>query len=211
MKANNAMEIYDFYVIRELQKKLNLVPNANFIFAPPELALRLAYEEFGEIIFPLYSIFRSDPVERATDGSYATFRIPYILNQEKSINQVLVQLKYSIDFWGKTMFDMNKANKNYLNFQKDKSLLFNFSEIGLPELSDDVSVEINLDKIVSNHGIENAFNIGRYFRWSYGLNLIGLELDINQEVEFNEVVFGLYSDNFNTKNLEFEEEIEIDA
>jgi len=207
--ATNCIEIYDFYVLQALEKKLNLVPDARFLYSPPELSIRLAYEQFGEIIFPLYSVFRSDPADKVSEGSYSTYRVPYMLSEEKSINQIMIGLKYDINFWAKNMFDMNKANKNYLNFQKDKTLKFNFSEIGLPELSDDMEVEIHLDKITSNHGIEKMFDIGRYFRWTYSLEIIGLEFDINKEVRFNKVIYGLYSENLNNEIMEFEEDIDV--
>ena len=205
MKIETALDLYDLYVTEQISKKLKLVDTAKFINCPTDLVFRFAKEKLKtDEIFPLYSIFRNDPFIESDISSVATYRKDYILDNTKSINYINGTISYQIDFYSNSMIDMNKANIDYYNFRKDAWLEFDFTNLGI---DCKFTPEVQFTPIEANNNITDMFQTGRYFRYTFGINLYVMVFNINKEVQFDKFIFSIYEKNYSNLVYKFEKDI----
>jgi hypothetical protein len=197
MEINTSLEIYDSRVITALKQRFYSVPEPNWNYAPPDLAFRMAYDKFGDDIIPLYNVFRID-VPQLADERYSLggFTIPITTEDKtKSIEMIKVFLKYQIDFFSNSMYDMNMSIMDFFRFKKNRQLVFNFDDIGLA--GEDYPSEVIFEDPEDQSGIndDKVYQIGRYFRYTYILTLDAVLFDISTEVQTEQIVFDLYTNN----------------
>lgn len=203
---DNALTLYDNTIIKPLRElRFVSVPNARWIFGPSDIALRLAKDAYGEEIFPLYSVFRSDPSIEADNHSLPNYRKYISINNNQEIHPLLVNLVYQVDFWSRDMYEMNKSNIDWFNFKKDRLLPFDFTKLGLTQLTGDYTAHVRFDDPVSDGTLSEMYDVGRYFRYTYTVILETLIFDILEAVEFKTLCFGVYSPNVSDNNKYFEE------
>jgi hypothetical protein len=210
IKLKNALDVYDLFVVQELKKKFPSVDIDNrWVYIPADLSLSYASEKFGQKLFPMYSVFRSTPPVKNVAGSLAAFRNAYNLSPDKSIYQLLVDLTYHIEFWSRSMFDMNQSVMDWYRFEKDATLSFDFSKIGLPELNEKMPTILTMESPADNSSISDIYNIGRYYRYTYSFTMTCLIFDVICEIPLKEIVLGLYDMTPDEVNKLFEETIEV--
>jgi hypothetical protein len=192
MIINNALDLYDLYIPYLLKQKLSSVVDAKFIYCPSDLCFSYAAEKFGETIFPLYSVFRNDPIQISEQGSLANYRKSYLLSASESINFLNISLDYQIDFFSNDAMVMNLMNIDYWKkLRRDPNLVFNFKEIGIEDVKFQTTLLFPSD-IQSNNNITDMFKIGRFFRYTFGVRINALMFDINAEVEAEKFIFSIY-------------------
>ncbi len=199
MIINNVIDFYDVYITQKLKDKMNTV-NANWIFCPVDLAFSFAKEKFGQDIFPLYTVFRNDPFTEAPEGSISNFRRDYTLDAETSVKFLNISLNYQIDFFSNNMNMMNSSNIDYYKkLRRNPKIDFNFEEL---DLDYDFESQIRFsDEPISNNNINNMFNNGRYFRYTYNITSFALYFDITEEVTYTSFIFSIYEQRLDTLNL----------
>ncbi|MGA2434107.1 MAG: hypothetical protein ABSG25_02355 [Bryobacteraceae bacterium] len=180
--AKTVLDLYDVKMIQELKKRFYSVPTEHFILIPSDLALSYASEKFGQALFPMYSIFRPGPPVKNSVASLAAYRQSYNLTPEKSIYQLLVDLTYQVDFWSRDMFEMNKSVLDWFRFEKNPHLSFSFAEVGLPEFQQPLDTVLKMDEPQDNSAIDDIYNIGRYYRYTYTFTMTCLIFDIIKEI-----------------------------
>lgn len=201
----NCLDLYDLFVITELQKRFTAVADCKWLYAPSDLAIRIGKEKFDEHLFPMYSVFRSEPAVKTEEGSLANYRNRYTLADDTSMFFLNVTLEYQIDFWSKKMHEINKSNIDYYKFQTNRILEFDFSDVGLDEYSEPFQAEILFEEPAANHSIDDMFNTGRYFRYTYTITMNAILFDVNTEVPFTQIVLGLYEEDIDHKIFEMVE------
>jgi hypothetical protein len=193
MKINTTLELYDFYIVSEIQKKHQAF-NANWMFAPPmkEIGFRYAQDTFGKHkMFPLYFIFRNDPaVETKDNTSKVLYNLRNTLDEGRTLNIITVYLQYQVDFYSNNMFEMNMMNVDYFKFKRGPFVEFDFSEVSVNYKN---THEVIFENIESNHVIEEMFEQGRYFHYIYRFNLMVPIFDVNIEVPVDKIVLGVYN------------------
>ena len=190
----------DIQLRSKLQERLLMVPDANFIFCPVDLAFSFAKEKFGDKIFPLYVLSRFDPFIKYEHGSSANFRSEYTLSADQSIKALHIEMSYQLDFFANNMNYMNLSNIDYYkSLEKNPQITFDFFPAGL---DDDYQAALSFPSDpVGNNNINNMFNSGRYFRYTYPFNLQTLYFDIIENVTFTELEFTIYENRYEEEKL----------
>lgn len=211
MVFHNALDFYDQTVVKKLQSKFNTVKDTKWIVAPSDLAIRLAKEQYGtDRIFPLYSVFRIQPPLPVESTSLVNYRNEFLINNNQSIKQLMVGLEYQLDFWSKRMFDMNMSVIDYYKFKVDSTFIYDdFEDLGINELVESYQTPVFLDDPEDNSSIDDIYNTGRYFRYTYVFRIWGFIFDIIDKIELKEFVLGVYHTEDDPNNLLFEKEIVI--
>jgi hypothetical protein len=205
VSITNTLTLYDIYVMEALKTKFTSVDVENkWVYIPADLALSYASEKFGQALFPMYTVFRAGPPIKNLHASLASFRNDYNLSGNTSMQQLLVDVVYNIDFWSRDMLDMNESVLDYFDFAKDNYLPFDFTKVGLTELTENMECPIKLEDPVDNSAIDDIYNIGRYFRYTYSFKMTALIFDIVDEIELKELVLGLYQNDITEINKLFE-------
>ena len=195
MIISTPLELYDLQILSQIQAKHPSVTNAKFLFAPPEreTGWRMAEEKFGKQLFPIFFIFRNEPVIPSdTDTSAAKYLVNFNTSDTQSTGAINGWIKYQVDFYSNNMFDMNKVNVEYFKFLRTRSVDFDFTDYGVP-WSD--NFEVLFDGIDGMNSIEEMFSIGRYYRYTYKIRVLVPIFDVNTEVSADQLVFSLYGNN----------------
>ncbi len=195
MIINTALEIYDSKIITMLKQRFASVPNVMWNYSPPDLAFVKASEKYGDEFLPLYSAFRIDVPQIADErSSLGNFTIPMRTSTKtKTIEYFKVFLRYQLDFYSLALYDMNLSIMDFYRFKKNRMITFDFSDIGLP--GDDFNSEVIFEdpEEASNINDDKEYEIGRYYRYTYGFTLEAVLFDITTEVETEQIVFDMYS------------------
>jgi len=170
MKINNCIDLYDYYIVSVLEKRLrnDNIENLKFLYSPINLCFYFAKEKFGDKILPFYNIWRDSPPVLTTDASsLVNYNTRIVVNDEMSINFLLLNFSYNIDFFSDNMYDMNECVMDYYRVRSTPYIEVNLNDIGL-----DVNyiAEAQLEEITANNNIDEMFGKGRYFRYTYTLN-----------------------------------------
>jgi len=213
MIISNALDLYDQTILIPLKEKFNSITDINWIFTPPDLAIRHAKEQFNsDEIFPMYSVFRNEPPVKADIGSFAGMRLNYNLNEDQSMRQVMVTLKYQVDFWCANMFQLNKSFMDFIRFRVYPTVYFDFGLVGIegPNV-DHVDVPVYFEEAEDVSAIEEMYDIGRYFRYTYNFKMNVLVFDLDQEYKYDTIVFGIYNTTADAQNLLYEKEFPVES
>jgi hypothetical protein len=190
----------DIQLRSKLQERLVMVPNANFIFCPVDLAFSFAKEKFGNIIFPLYVLSRFNPFIKYEHASSANFRQEYTLSAEQSVKPLHIQLGYQLDFFANNMNYMNLSNIDYYeSLEKNPQFEFDFFPVGVDD-EYQAALSFPSDPIGDNN-INNMFNNGRYFRYTYPFDLQTLYFNIIENVTYTELEFTIYEKRYDEEEL----------
>jgi hypothetical protein len=205
MKIQTPLDLYDVYVVSELQKKHTAITNANWLYAPASTDVGFRYAEtvFGKNkFFPIYFVFRHEPANKTEDiTAPAKFNVKFLVGDNKrNINVINTKLSYQIDFYSNNMYDINNFNMDYFRFQRERFLEFDFSEVSLNFKN---KFEVQFEEVEANHTIEEQFTVGRYFRYTYKINLIVPLFDITPGIEIDRVILGVYQTNTDPQNQLF--------
>ena len=195
MQIKTVLELYDLQILNQIRLKHPGVTNANFLFAPPEreTGWRMAEEKFGKQLFPIFFVFRGEPaIPSDADTSAAKYLVNFNTSDTQSTTAINAWVKYQIDFYSNSMFDMNVMNVEFFKFLKERSVEMDFTDYGVP-WSD--NFEILFEGIDGMNSIEEMFSIGRYYRYTYKIRVLAPIFDVNTEVSADKLIFSLYGNN----------------
>ena len=197
---NDCVSFIDIDLRSKLSERLLLVPDANFIFCPIDLAFSFAKEKFGGNIFPLYVLSRIDPFHKFEHASPANFRKEYVVSNEQSIKFLHIELNYQLDFFANNMNYMNLSNIDYYkSLDRNPQIEIDYTQLGL---DDTYEAKLSFPSEPSgNSNINNMYNNGRYFRYTYPFNLQTLYFDIVENVTFTEIEFTIYEKRYDEEQL----------
>lgn len=200
MIITDTISFTDIYLRTALSQRMLLVPGARWIFCPVDLAFSFAKEKFGDKIFPLYVLSRTEPFTKSDFASSANFRKEYTLNADQSVKALHIDLPYQIDFFANNYNQMNLSNIDYYkSLERNPQFTFNYTEIGL---DDDYQCAMNFPSPPSaNSNINNMYDNGRYFRYTYPVNLQILYFDIITNVTYTEIEFTIYEKRYEEEEL----------
>jgi hypothetical protein len=193
LKITNVLDLYDLYITSQIKEKHASVENAHFIYAPPEreIGFRYASEKFGKnLIFPIFFIFRSTPAKRYEKTSAVAYNLNLNLDGKRGFQAISVQIQYQVDFFSNSMYDLNKVNVEYFKFNRDPHINFDFSDISV-NFKNQFPVNFEGD-MEANHTIDEMFTIGRFFRYSYRINLTVPIFDVSTEVPLEKIKFTIF-------------------
>lgn len=206
----NCLDLYDTTIIDALKTKFVTVDVGNrWVICPADLNLHYSVEKFDQRLFPMYSVFRTLPPIKNEAGSRAAYRDDYNLDETMSMKQILIDLNYQVDFWSRSMFEVNQSVIDWFRFTKDPQLTFDFREVGITQLTENMECPIVFEDPQDVSAIDDIYNIGRYFRYSYSFKMTALLFDLVEEVKLDKIVLGLYQDDDEEIHKLFEKEIDV--
>ena len=199
MLIRTPLELYDLLILQQIQNKHPGVTNAHFLFAPPERdsGFRLAAEKWDKTLFPIFFVFRDEPaIISDQDTSAAKYLVKFNIGDGQSTSVINCWLKYQVDFYSNSMFDLNMMNTEYFKFMKSRFVEMDFNQYGIDWVN---KFEIIFDGIEGMNSIEEMYSIGRYFRYTYRIRMLAPLFDVNAEVTAEHLKLSLYG---NTQLLE---------
>jgi len=187
MLITNVLDFYDQSVLGELKKHFTSVQNTKWLITPSDIAFPMSKKEFGQVIFPLYTVWRTGPANKTPTGSLAAMSVDFKLGNGQAINFLNVGLKYQIDFYSRSMYEVNLSNSDHLKFQCNSKLYFDLTQVGVRN-QPLYEVPVKHFDSVDNSSFSDYFNVGRYFRY-----IDAIYFDLIEGVVCKEIIFGLYN------------------
>lgn len=205
MTFNTPLEIYDTYIIDELKKKHDKITNLKWFYGPPsrEIGFKLAQDKLAvKKLLPIIFVFRDTPANKTdADTSVMKYARSQQIENDRTINVINVKLTYQIDLLSTNMFDMNKFNLEFFNFQKNRNVEFDFSELGLDFKN---QYEVMFEEIEAENSIDEMFEIGRYYRYTYRISLMLPLFELSEAITCNKVIMSVYNDGNLIQQLQVE-------
>lgn len=202
MIINTSLEIADSQIITKLKERFASIPTANWNFAPPDLAFRFAADKFGDTILPLYNVFRIGAPQNADERyNIGGFTLPYRVGRDTTLNVFKSFIKYQVDFYTNSLYDINQSVMDFYRFKKQRELTFSFDDFGLPGETYPSQVFFEDPEDASGIDDDKLYSEGRYFRYTYVITLDFPLFDINKEVVAESIVIDMYEHRVSAKTF----------
>jgi hypothetical protein len=206
MQIKTAFDVYDYYVLSELKKKHGSF-QANWTFAPPELAFRFAKTEFGENIFPLINIFYSEDPKLVSDMSnVANFYLDLDASMTDELvhfNGMTVRISFQVDLFTNNKEEANLFFQDYFKFHAKNFMEFKMDDLGIPESTK--KYEVIFEELADNSNLDQMFEQTMYFRHSYVFHLNVLMMDVKTPFELESIDVTVYNSQIDDAAILYQE------